>query len=88
VPASELELLRARSKGRALIENFIWRALFVSAPIVLALVYLKSLLDWLGDEQPSAKTVTGVATLLALAVVSRRSSGSARAPAGIGKHPV
>lgn len=68
VPASQLELLRARSKGRALIENFIWRALFVSAPIVLALVYLKSLLHWLGDEQPSAKTVTGVATLLALAV--------------------
>jgi hypothetical protein len=67
VPASQLELLRARSKGRALIENFIWRALFVSAPIVLALVYLKSLLHWLGDEQPSAKTVTGVATLLALA---------------------
>jgi len=29
-----------------------------------------------------------VATLLALAVVSRRSSGGARAPAGLGKNPV
>jgi hypothetical protein len=68
LPASELELLRARSKGRALIENFIWRALFVGTPIMLALIYLASLLHWLGDSHPSAKTVTGIATLLALSM--------------------
>lgn len=68
LPESELELLRARSKGGALIENYAWRTIFASVPIVLALVYLKPMLGWLGNEAPSARTLTGLATLLTLAV--------------------
>lgn len=68
LPESELELLRARSKGRALLENYAWRTLFTSAPIVLALVYLKPVLGWLGNHNPSTRTLTGLATLLTLAV--------------------
>jgi hypothetical protein len=68
LPDSEIELLRARSKGGALIENYAWRTIFASVPIVLALVYLKPMLGWLGNEAPSARTLTGLATLLTLAV--------------------
>jgi hypothetical protein len=68
LPESELELLRARSKGGALIENYTWRTIFACAPIVLALVYLKPVLGWLGNSHPSAKTLTGLATLLTLAL--------------------
>lgn len=68
LPESELELLRAQSKGSALFENYAWRTIFASAPFVLALVYLKPVLGWLGNDEPSARTLTGLATLLTLVV--------------------
>ena len=64
LPASELEVLRARSRGRALIENYIWRAVALLIPITLAVVFLDTWLGWLGIENPSAKALSGATALL------------------------
>lgn len=64
LPSSELEVLRTRSKGRALIENYAWRALFAVVPLVTAIVYLPTVLGWLGNENPSSRTLAGLAFVL------------------------
>ncbi len=76
LPASELELLRARSKGRALLENYAWRTAAAVIPLVLAIIFLPSILAWLGNANPSARTLSGLAfvpsALAGLAVHGRR----------------
>lgn len=62
--ASELELLRARSRGRALVENYAWRALAVMTPLILAIVYLPHVLGWFGNHNPSSRTLSGLAFIL------------------------
>src|SRR5581483_3848646 len=64
LPASELELLRARSRGRALVENYVWRALALLIPAVLAIVFLTTWLGWLGNDNPSQKALSGITALL------------------------
>jgi hypothetical protein len=63
---TELERLRARSRGRALVENYVWRTLALVVPALLALVYLKSVLGWFDNHNPADKTLAGWATLLTL----------------------
>jgi hypothetical protein len=63
---SELERLRAKSKGAALIETYAWCAAALSIPFLLALIFLKPVLGWFGNSDPSAKTLAGLATLLTL----------------------
>lgn len=64
LPESELELLRARSRRRSLIENYAWRTTAVMTPLILAIIYLRTTLGWLGDHQPSARTLSGLAFVL------------------------
>ena len=62
--ASELELLRARSRGRALVENYAWRAAAAMAPLVVAIVYLPTILGWFGNGDPSTRALSGLAFIL------------------------
>jgi fumarate reductase subunit D len=64
LPESELELLRARSRGRSLIENYAWRTAAVIAPLILAFVYLRTVLGWFGNHHPSTRTLSGLAFVL------------------------
>lgn len=64
LPESELELLRARSRRRSLIENYAWRTAAVMTPLILAVVYLRTVLGWFGDHHPSARTLAGLAFAL------------------------
>ena len=64
LPASELEVLRARSRGRALVENYLWRTLAVLVPVVLAILFIETWLGWLGNDNPSAKALAGLTALL------------------------
>jgi hypothetical protein len=61
---TELERLRVKAKGAALIENYIWRTAILTVPFVLALIFLTQVLDWFGNRNPSAKTLAGLATVL------------------------
>jgi hypothetical protein len=61
LPANELELLRAKSRGRSLIENYAWRSAALIAPLILAIVYVPTILGWLGDGHPSMKAMSGLA---------------------------
>jgi len=40
----------------------------LSIPFLLALIFLKPVLGWFGNSDPSAKTLAGLATLLTLRV--------------------
>jgi hypothetical protein len=64
LPGDELELLRARSKGRALIENYAWRSAAALVPLILALIYLPTILGWFGNDNPSTRTLSGLAFVL------------------------
>jgi hypothetical protein len=64
LPANELELLRARSRRRSLVENYLWRAAAAIAPLILAIVYLRSVLGWFGNDHPSTRTLSGLAFAL------------------------
>jgi hypothetical protein len=63
---SELERVRVKSRGAALIENYVWRVVALALPALLALIYLKPVLGWFGNDNPAAKTLAGLATLLTL----------------------
>ncbi len=66
MPKTELELFRDRAKGHSVIENYGWRSLFLATPLVLAFVFLTTVLRWLGNADPSAKTLAGLASVLTL----------------------
>lgn len=64
LPASELELLRVRSRRRSLIENYVWRAAAAITPLILAIILLPTILSWFGNDDPSARALSGLAFIL------------------------
>lgn len=60
LPSSELERLRDESRRQALVENLIWRGAFFFIPLLLAIIYLPSILGWLGNDNPSTRTLSGL----------------------------
>jgi hypothetical protein len=87
LPAGDLELLRARSRTRALVENYAWRSLATMVPLVLAIVYLPNVLHWFGNRNPSPRTLSGLAFLLTAAAGLVVTSAGWQAARRLGRDP-
>lgn len=64
---TEVEQEKLKARGRAADENYFWRTAIPAALVVLAIVYLKPELVWLGIANPTARTLAGLATVLTAA---------------------
>jgi hypothetical protein len=70
LPSDELQRLRNERSLRAGIENIVWRAMAIVAPLVVVLIYLKPFLQWVGYGTPGAKALQAIAGgVTALAVI-------------------
>jgi hypothetical protein len=82
LPEAELERLRARSRGRSLMENYAWRTLSLVAAGAVILWQLRRLLGWVGIDKPTAKLIDGitvaVVTLATAAIVIASKAGLRR----------
>jgi hypothetical protein len=79
LPSATLEVIRASARGRALVENYIWRTLVIVAVVTVAVIYLRDILGWFGVEKPreallTALTVTLVTLASAAVVIATKSA--------------
>jgi hypothetical protein len=65
LPETELERIRDRAIGRALVETYAWRTITVIGGLVIAGVYATTWLAWLGVDHPTSKALSGVVAGLA-----------------------
>lgn len=64
---TEVEQEKMKARGRAADENYFWRTAIPTALLVVVMIYLKPELSWLGVARPTARTLTGLATVLTAA---------------------